>query len=455
MKKKITYIFILLASFMIKTSAQEINFNDFLKDAINNSPKLQTSILDTKITKHGIKEAKAAYYPTINGFATTERYNDLTNGTAQITAVGNEILLNRNYYQDMAALGASYNIFDFGARKKQLDISRLDDKQKELILKKDTKDLKLDITDIYGEALNLYKIKKIKQEALELNNKLILINKRLQKSGHISQIEVVESEIAASETKSELDEITNNLCEKLLKISFYTKQDYDINNVFLKDFPKEILKDKTNNEIEINENGIIKLSIEETSFDFENSTEAKIYDLEIAKKQKEVQIQKKVNFPKIRFDTRYNLYGSDPDNLIKGINDISQRSFSLRLSASFTLFDGFKNINTIHKKNLEIEKLKIEKEKELKELKNKYKKIELDYKNSIIQTQNNERTLLLINKNLDMLKKLNAKGLAAQSECIKKQLELLKKKEALEEKQIKNFIALYKMQIYNENNEKL
>ena len=155
MKKKITYIFILLASFMIKTSAQEINFNDFLKDAINNSPKLQTSILDTKITKHSIKEAKAAYYPTINGFATTERYNDLTNGTAQITAVGNEILLNRNYYQDMAALGASYNIFDFGARKKQLDISRLDDKQKELILKKDTKDLKLDITDIYGEALNL------------------------------------------------------------------------------------------------------------------------------------------------------------------------------------------------------------------------------------------------------------------------------------------------------------
>lgn len=452
---KILFLILIFSFFTLPIFSQELNFNDFLNSALDNSYKLKAASIDTKTTKHAIKEACSNYFPTLSGYATTERYNDLTDGTSQITAVGNEIFLNRNYYQDMAALSVNYNVFDFGARRKQLDISKADDKQKELILLKNTRDLKLDSVEVYADALNLYKKENITKETLSLQNKLVEINKRLRKAGEITEVDVVESEITSSEVKTELDEVTNALAKKLTEISYLTKKDYDIKNISFLDFPENLIDSRINDSVK-EENGVIKLSAETTAFDFNKSLEAQVYDLEITKKQKEVQIQKKANFPKIRFDTRYNLYGSHPNNFFDGLEDISQRSFSFRLSTtSFTLFDGLKNINTIHKKKLEVEKLKVEKERELADLKKKYEQIELDFKNAIVQTHNNKRTLELVNKNLEMLKRLNAKGLVAQSECIKKQLELLKKKQTLEENQIKNFVARYKMMVLKEDEVRL
>lgn len=131
----------------------------------------------------------------------------MTNGNSQITAVGNEILLNRSYYQDMAAVGLSYNVFDFGVRRKQLDIAKADDKQKSYLLQKDTRDLKLDAVDIYSDALSLYKQSKIKTETLALQTELVDINKRLRENGELSEVDLLDSEILASETKTELDEV--------------------------------------------------------------------------------------------------------------------------------------------------------------------------------------------------------------------------------------------------------
>ena len=102
-----------------------------------------------------------------------------------------------------------------------------------------------------------------------------------------------------------------------------------------------------------------------------------------------------------------------------------------------------------------MEKVKIEKAQQLAELKKKYEQIQLDCQNAINQTENNSATLALVNKNLEMLKRLNTNGITAKSECIKKQLELLDKKLKLEQNQIKNFTARYKMHILNTENQKL
>lgn len=439
--KKIVLLLLIITLIIPSADAEEIDFNDFVSTALNNSYKLKISQIDTQIAQKGIKEAKAGYLPTLSAYATTERYNDLTKGSSQITAVGNEILLNRNYYQDMAAVGLSYNVFDFGIRRKQLEIAKADDKQKTMILMKDSKDLKLDAVDIYGEALGLYKQTKINDEKLSLQKELVNINKRLRAAGETDEVKVVDSEISAYETKTELDEVKNNLAKKLTEVSYYTNKDYDLNNIFLSDFPDNV------SSVPSDANGLVKLSVEMTAFIPENSIEAQVYDLEILKKQKEFEIQKKANFPKIRFDTRYNFYGSDTNNFFEGISDIGQRSVTIRLSTSFTLFDGFKNINTSSKKKLEVEKAKIEKQRQLAELKKKYEQIQLDFKNAIIQTENNAATLALVNKNLDMLRRLNASGVTTKADCIRKQIELLDKKLKLEQNQIKNFTAQYKMYV--------
>ena len=115
----------------LPVSGEELSFNDFLSTALTNSYQLRISKINTQIAKKGVKEARAGYLPTVSAFATTERYNDLTDGKSQLTAVGNDIFLNRSYYQDMAAVGLSYNVFDFGLGKNSLkSLKRMTSKKK-------------------------------------------------------------------------------------------------------------------------------------------------------------------------------------------------------------------------------------------------------------------------------------------------------------------------------------
>ena len=76
--------------------AETLTFDSFLSEALQNSYILKASKIDKKSTEYGIKEAWSGYFPVVSGYATTERYNDLSDGTRQITAVGNEILLNND-----------------------------------------------------------------------------------------------------------------------------------------------------------------------------------------------------------------------------------------------------------------------------------------------------------------------------------------------------------------------
>ncbi len=430
---------------ILPSAAETLTFDFFLETALQNSYKLKTSKIEKQSTEYGIKEARAGYFPTLSGYATTERYNDLSDGTRQITAVGNEILLNRDYYQDVAAVGLNYNIFDFGIRKRNLQIAKADDKQKEALLLKDTRDLKLDVVDLYGETLALYKALGIKREILSLQNELFTINSRLRGAGELSEIEVTNSEIDISETKSDIRELENNLSKRLTEFSYYTNKSYGVDDVEIADFEEGLEDGKSTPEI-LPVSEVKKLSIEKT-------VEAKTYDLEILKKQKEYEIQKRANFPKISFDTRYNWYGSDSNKYFDSFSDFEQRSLSFRISTSFTMFDGLKNVNTVQKRRIEVEKLKVQKEMELAELKKKYEQIRLDAENSLIQNENNKRTLSLVNKNLENLERLNTNGIIAKAECVKKKLELLDKKQKLEETRIRNYVAGYKLGVLNENME--
>jgi len=454
--KKYLLIAALCGLTTLQSFAETLTFDSFLETALQNSYKLKTSKIEKQSTEYGVKEARAGYFPTLSGYATTERYNDLSDGNRQLTAVGNEILLNRDYYQDVAAVGLNYNLFDFGIRKRNLQIAKADDKQKEALLLKDTRDLKLDIVDLYGETLALYKALEIKRQILELQNELFTINSRLRGAGELSEIEVTNSEIDISETKSDIAELENNLSKRLTEFSYYTNKSYGVDEVEIKDFEESLEDDKSTPGV-LSVGDVKKLSAEKTTarssigdFDIKNSLEAKTYDLEILKKQKELEIQKRANLPKISFDTRYNLYGSDSNKYFDSFSDIEQRSLSFRVSTSFTMFDGLKNVNTINKKELEVEKLKIQKEQELAELKKKYSQIKLDAENSILQGENNKRTLSLVNKNLENLERLNTNGIIAKAECVKKKLELLDKKQKLEETRIRNYVAGYKLDVLKE-----
>lgn len=441
------YKFIVLFAILIFSGlplkCKELNFDDVLNASLEHSYQLKKSVLNKEISKKGIGEAKSEYLPTLSAYAVVERYNDLTDGSSQISAIGNEVFLNRNYYQDAAALMLTYNVFDFGIRKRQLDIAKADVVQKDYLLKKDTVDLKLEIVDLYSQALSLYKELNIKKNILDVNKELYLISQRLKDAGKLSEIDVIDNEIKISELQTQVDEITNNFSKKLVNMAFYTNQQYCAEDIFLKDFSRS-------DESLAPNNGVAKLSAEVITLDPQKSPDYFIYDLEIIKKQKEYEIQKRYNFPKIKLDSRYSFYGSDTYNLFDSFSDTAQRSFNIRLNISMTLFDGMKNRNKIAKAKYEIEKTKIEKEQKLAELKTKYEQIQLDARNAARQEENTTRTLDLVNKNLESIERLNVNGLSDKSECLKRKLALLDKKLDLEENQIKHQATQYKLKVLSD-----
>lgn len=117
--------------------AEELRFEDVLSLPEENSYKLKMSKYEQLIAQNAYGEAFSAYYPSLSMFGTTECYNDLTDGSSQITAVGNEILLNRSYYQDMAAIGLSYKVFDFDERYGYLNIAKSEILKKDIMYKKE------------------------------------------------------------------------------------------------------------------------------------------------------------------------------------------------------------------------------------------------------------------------------------------------------------------------------
>ena len=314
------------------------------------------------------------------------------------------------------------------------------------MLKKDTSDLKLDLVDLYAQTLSLYKEINIKKSVLDVHEELNEINKRLKEAGKISEIDVIDSEIQISELRTQIDDLSNNFSKKLVDMTFYTNKEYSPDSIQIKDFSKD-------DSVFTPQNGVAKLTAEVITLTPEKSPDYFIYDLEILKKKKEYEIQKRYNFPKIKLDSRYSLYGSDTNNLFDAFSDISQRSFSIRLTASMTLFDGLKNRNKIAKAKYEIEKAKVEKEQKMAELKAKYEQIQLDTKNAAIQEENIAKTLALVNKNLNLMERLNFSGLSDKSECLKRKLALLDKKLNLEENQIKLQTSQYKLKVLSEKNE--
>ena len=95
---------------------------------------------------------------------------------------------------------------------------------------------------------------------MALQTELVDINKRLRENGELSEVDLLDSEILASETKTELDEVKNSLSKKLSEISYYTNKDYDLNSLKLSDFPSAL------STIPVDADGLVKLSAEVMTF---------------------------------------------------------------------------------------------------------------------------------------------------------------------------------------------
>ncbi len=456
MKYIIAVIAIILV-FSLPTKAQVLTFDEVLDQAIEHSYELQISKMDIGISEAGVKEARSEYFPTINLGYNAGYQRDLSDNNSPLTPVGDSILLNETQFRNSASANLQYNLFDFGARGKKLKIAKKDREQKNVRHSMNMRNLKMELAETYTKVLLNYKELKTNTELLNLNNELFKMQERLHKAGKVPKTEMMEQAIAVARITGKIDEIRTEYQKNLEDLTFYTGREYNPDDLEL-------------NYIEQQESGIEKINLEtpgenieslvntsspkleieavKTDFlDIENLPEYEYYQLEIEKKQAELAVLNSQRLPHFMFHTGYYLYGADKNSYWDTFSDMGQTNLSFRIASTLPVFTGFKNTAQRDRAKLEIEKLKLQRDKKIEEVKNFYQKMYKESKDYDRVLSNQEKSLELVKEKILMLDRLDEQKLIDKVSYLKQKAELTSQKLELEKVKISNSANEYKLNV--------
>ena len=261
MQKLILGILILLFSNSC-VWAETLDFNNVLDKAVQNSFDLKISRLNVDISNAGIKEARSEYFPMLSTSFYNSYDRDLSNSSSNINSVGDSVILGTTRYQNALSLGMQYNLFDFGIRGKKMLIAKKDKTQKEIEYERQLRNLKIEIVDLYSQALLANKELATNTELMLLNKDLFAMYENLSVAGTIRKTEMMNQALKVARLINRADELKTELKNTLMDISLKTLDEYDIKDLQIQnifDTPKE------NDNIELVSN-VIKLEAVETDF---------------------------------------------------------------------------------------------------------------------------------------------------------------------------------------------
>lgn len=447
MKKKIYLVLLIIFLFQTWAFGTELTYKDTLNTAINNSFDLKMSALDIGISKAQLKAVRADWYPSLSMQFNTEYNKDLMNGRGTFAYAGNTMITPYTQFRDMLYMTLSYNLLDFGIQGKKVHIAKQDIAQKEINYNMQLRDLKLKILELYSKVEQHNNAINTKSQILSLYKNMFTNKERMYKAGINDKLSVMDEAVKIAKAQNDIENSTLELKNALEDLSYYTKNDYEISNLYV----HSVNSEPEPNIVEVSSKNIIETEINKTdynfSFDSYLSDEAKYYDLEIDKKKSELSILKRQLLPTFRFYAGYSLYGQNPNNYYSSLQDIGQRSFVVGISSQYVFFDGFKNRANREKTKLEIEKLQVEKDKKLSELENKYKKSYKAYETYSEELDINRQLLSTVKEKLDDVGKLRAYKLADQNQLLSAKADLLNQEYELEQNIINITSKLEEMKI--------
>lgn len=443
--RNLIIIVIIFLSSTLSVKAETLIYKAVLEKAVKNSYDLKSAEIDVKISQTKIKEARADYFPMISANLNSQYDRDLTGGTSSLTPVGDSIVVNSTRYVNAVYAGVQYNLFDFGVRKKKLDIAKTDKTQKQIIYSHNYRDLKLNLSDIYTRALLSSRELSTNQDLLELNKTLFSMSEQLYKSGISRKTDLTNQALKVAVLINKIDDLKTELNKALKDLSLYTGETYTTSAKLLNLFEEE------EGVIPVSNKSPFKLEIKEAEvLDTNKLPEYKEYQLEIDKKKMELSILKRQNLPQFKFYTNYYIYGSDKDNYLNSFEDMGSRSLTFRVSSVLPVFDGLKNQAQRERAKLEIEKLQLQQDKKLESVKSSYEKAYLEAIDANKKLENQDNAIKLASEKMIMLEKLNNERLIDKVSYLKEKADLITQKFELEKTRINSEEAAYKLRILAE-----
>ena len=326
-----------------------INFEDVLAKAKEHSYDLKISDYNELISKQGVRGARSEYFPKLNfsmGMEYTKNFRDRNEST--VMSIGDAFINPYTRFQSILGINVGYNLFDFGVRGGNLKIAKEDVKIKELETKEKLQELNLTLLDSYTKILVTTRQIDINNEILKLAKKNLEYKERLFNAKEVSKTELNDAKIQVSIAKNRIQELNVIRAEALSWLSFYTGEMYDNDNIKVADI------DMPNFDV---------LAFQ----DYTKSLAWKIHEKNIKKKELELYVAKRTNYPKLNVYSKYYLYGSNYSNIGKSMG-IEPSNFSVGAFLNMPLFDGFKNSANIKKTALELKQMQVERDKAIAQL---------------------------------------------------------------------------------------
>ena len=323
----------------------EITFNQVLEKAREHSYDLKIADFDILIAKQDVRGAKSEYYPKLFANAGTEyTKNYRESKDTQVMAIGESFINPYTRYQSILGVMLSYNLFDFGVRSGNLKAAKEEVAIKELEVAEKMQELDLNVLDTYTKILVAKKQLDLNKEILGYHQKNLEYKDRLFNAKEISKIELNDAKVKVEDTQRKIYELTSMMDESLQWLAFYTGEEYSVDNIRVADIKKP--------DFDVNE-----------FKDYTKTITWKIHEKQIKKKEIELQVAKRANYPKVTTYSRYYLYGTDHSNYGKSVGDFQPSNFTVGGSITMPLFDGFKNSANIKRTALELEQLNVERDK--------------------------------------------------------------------------------------------
>lgn len=432
MKDFIRVLFVCILLAFQSCLAETLTYDNVLNQAISNSFDLKISNLDIEISKANLKSARSELFPVLTLQANSEYNNGLGNSRNTVGYVGGTVITSQTQFRNMGSVGLQYNLFDFGARGKRILIVENEIAQKKISYDLQLKELKLKILELYTKSLQYSEDLKGKAEILKVNEELFKAKERLFKSGISDKISIMDEAINLARTQDGIKTSKLELKKCLSDLGTYTQKEYTTDDIKIMDFNSETKQEQV---VPVS---YINVQKSEYNFDSKLSLEAKYYDYEIKKKMAELEVYKRERFPVLKLYSSYLLYGQDPENYFSSWGDIRQSSFTVGLAATYYMFDGFKNKASREKATLEIEKIKLEKDKKLAQIKADYKKTYASYETYNEELQIKEAMLKTVTEKLTDINRLYDKGFKGKNDLLETKVELLSQEVELK----KNIIDL-------------
>lgn len=336
-----------------------ISFDRIMDKAKAHSYDIKIADFDVLISKQDITVARSEYMPKLYFGANNEynkNFNDYSSedGSQNNSSsyVGDTYVNPYTRFQSLLGITLSYNVFDFGVRREYLDMAKDDVNLKKKLEKQTEQELYLTIIDTYTRIGIIKQNLDIYEKILALSEKNMEMKQRLLNVQEISKLEINEQKVEIEKVKSNINELKMALAEMLNRLSFYTGENYDLENLSVQEIQNPNID----------------------AFAFTDYTKSLIWDIQelvINKKLHELQITKRTNYPKLNLYSRYYWYGSDEDSYTKAWRDLKQSNVSVGLSLNAPLFDGMKNSAEIKKAKLECAKMEVSRDKAMAEFANR------------------------------------------------------------------------------------